>query len=485
MRRYSSKLKLERMEELKTEQIRKMVEYGWEEDEAAKFAVLSAASRPLAEALKEQSQRYAASTYTICRQLYARAGQQEVIPPMLYCHLLNGPGGLAVEDEGWLGILKPDAFGFQGITSKALVTVTDIANNFTPSGFAIRIHPNGMRIVCTLLELEPWTCPTHSAGLPTLADCSHPSWRFEPLCGQLYDVVSPEPYRPIDSPVVGFESAPADHYGAHAAVMTAAHSGTFPPNTLFKLQRRVPKEAGFVHERTGVRVMQELLVVRATFCQPADVDGADAAEMAAGRFATPTLQYASRAAYIRNLRDVCEAPTLTMVQELDREFAWTDWLGTEYTLRAEFDYCAGVASRCDSCTAGVRDADNGGRTLGDFRARVNEHIRARRQGGLGLNLDEAHAYLSDEETLAVRLYSGPAFQPINVFLRQIASLTGKHRAAILRHADLTFSATVSHVCSAIRKLAAVNTAEETHNSRSASRRSTRPRFASFQSDPQM
>ena len=426
-RRYSQvcKLELSRMAELKAEQIRKMVEFGWEPDEAVTFAVLSAASQPLAQALKENSQRYAASTYTICRQLYARAGAQEALPPMLYCHLLNGPGALAIEDKGWFGILKPDAHGFQGITSKALVTATDIANNFAPSGFAIRVHHSGLRI--------------------------------------FYDVNSPEPYRPIDSPVVGFESAPADHYGAHAAVMTAAHSGSFPPNTLFKVKRKIPKDVGFVHERTGVRVMQELLVVSATFCQPA-VDEADAAEMTAGRFSTPTLQYVSRAAYIRNLTDVCEAPTLTMAQEFDRDFAWTDWLGSEYTLRAEFEYCAGVASRLEACTAGVRDAANGGCTPHDFRARVNEHIRARRQLGLGINLDEDHAFLTLDETLAVRLYSGPAFQPINVFLRQIASLTGKHRAAVLRHAELTFSATVSHICSAIRKLAAVNTEEVTRAS---------------------
>ena len=62
--------------------------------------------------------------------------------------------------------------------------------------------------------------------------------------------------------------------------------------------------------------------------------------------------------------------------------------------------------------------------------------------------------------LAVRLYSGPAFQPINTFLRQIAGLSGVYRAELAQNPKLTFAATVGHLCRAIRKLAAVATPEE-------------------------
>ena len=65
-----------------------------------------------------------------------------------------------------------------------------------------------------------------------------------------------------------------------------------------------------------------------------------------------------------------------------------------------------------------------------------------------------------EEVLAIRLYSGPAYQPINTFLRQISTLTGDHRKAMANHAGLTFAATVRHICCGIRKLAAVVTPEE-------------------------
>ena len=65
-----------------------------------------------------------------------------------------------------------------------------------------------------------------------------------------------------------------------------------------------------------------------------------------------------------------------------------------------------------------------------------------------------------DEVLAVRLYSGPAYDPINGFLRQVAGLSGRYREAIARHAEVTFTATIGHLCRAVRKLAAVATHEE-------------------------
>merc|ERR1719188_1974876 len=65
-----------------------------------------------------------------------------------------------------------------------------------------------------------------------------------------------------------------------------------------------------------------------------------------------------------------------------------------------------------------------------------------------------------EEVLGVRLYSGPAYQPINDFLRQLANLRGACRAAVAGHPRLTFAATIAHICHAIRKLSAVATPGE-------------------------
>ena len=51
-------------------------------------------------------------------------------------------------------------------------------------------------------------------------------------------------------------------------------------------------------------------------------------------------------------------------------------------------------------------------------------------------------------------------QPINTFLRQLAELKEPYKTALARHPGLSFGATVTHISDAIRKLAAVATAEE-------------------------
>ena len=43
-----------------------------------------------------------------------------------------------------------------------------------------------------------------------------------------------------------------------------------------------------------------------------------------------------------------------MAEEFDRALRWTDWRGAEHSLRGEWAYVTGRASRCDGCSAGVR-----------------------------------------------------------------------------------------------------------------------------------
>lgn len=51
-------------------------------------------------------------------------------------------------------------------------------------------------------------------------------------------------------------------------------------------------------------------------------------------------------------------------------------------------------------------------------------------------------------------------QVINTFLRQLGRLSGSFQMELARHPGLSFSCTVSHLCSAIRKLADVAMAED-------------------------
>lgn len=58
------------------------------------------------------------------------------------------------------------------------------------------------------------------------------------------------------------------------------------------------------------------------------------------------------------------------------------------------------------------------------------------------------------------LRAGPAYQPINDFLRAVGQLQGVHRSRLVTDAATTFAATVASLCSAIRKLAAVTSPGE-------------------------
>ena len=174
------------------------------------------------------------------------------------------------------------------------------------------------------------------------------------------------------------------------------------------------------------------------------------------------LVYGTRASYIAGNDDVLGRPVLTMDQECSRKWQFEDWKGVRYVLANEWEYVKGAACELPDCTAGVRDVGNTGRTVRDFSDEVNSFIEERRRQGYGTVLPSGEfAYLTTEEVLAVRLFSGPAHQLLNSFLRQVAKLDASHRQVLANDPEITFAATVRHICRAIRKLSAVATPEET------------------------
>ena len=141
-----------------------------------------------------------------------------------------------------------------------------------------------------------------------------------------------------------------------------------------------------------------------------------------------SLQYASRQAFVKGLDDIITRPLLTLEQEFTRDYAWTDYKGASYTLREEWEYVNGPAVPATDKTPGTRDKDNGGVTLQQFCDRINDHIAKRRVELKAADPyapmpSEANAFLTREEVLAVRLYSGPAYQVVNHFLRAIGSMS--------------------------------------------------------------
>jgi hypothetical protein len=173
-----------------------------------------------------------------------------------------------------------------------------------------------------------------------------------------------------------------------------------------------------------------------------------------------TLTYTKREAFLKGLDDLIAKPTLTMMAEFARDDRWVDWKGVGYRAQHEWAYTNGPARTKEGCTPGTRDANNDGKTPQQFLEQMNNFINSRREQGHGVMLPDEHAFLNLDEVIAVRLYSGPAYQPINTFLRQISSLTDAFRHAVGQHPGLTYAATVGHICRAIRKLAAVATPDE-------------------------
>ena len=211
------------------------------------------------------------------------------------------------------------------------------------------------------------------------------------------------------SDVICFESQPDDEHGAHSAIALGTEErGAFPPNTLFRLKKI--EGPGEWEAPGGVRPRQRLLTVTATYQPPrAGPSASGVASKLCGTLVT--LQYGSKAKFIAGLDDLLARPMVSMAHEFEREGVWTDWQGVEYSLRAEWGYVNGAAVAAAGCTPGTRDAENDGKTPHDFLREANAFIRARREAGHGTRMAEADAFLTLEEVLGVRLYSGPVSLP--------------------------------------------------------------------------
>ena len=396
-----------------------MVACGWPRERAELLRLLMLGRNAFAKALSERDGRYAASTYALSEALFAQRGAQRHRPAgrFYYRHvedptraITTHAHSLAEDDAAWRSLETPDATGFRGLTCRSALSVDGGADAFVIDGF------------CDV------------KGSPA-----------------------------AESDVVCFESAPDDALGAHAPVPTGEHIAVFPPNTLFRLKR--VDEPGSWEAPGGLRPRRRLLVVSATYQKPRS---ALSSRNHGGKMceSVVTLQYGNRDAFVRGLDDILARPALTMAQEFARDHTWTDWKGGAYSLREEWAYVSGAAVATPGCTPGTRDADNGGKTPVDFMEEVNAHIRRRREqaeqrgGGAKPLLLEKDAFLTLDEVLAIRLYSGPSYQPINTFLRSVSTLRGDARAALASHAGLTFAATVRYIIQGIRKLSAVTTEEE-------------------------
>ena len=128
----------------------------------------------------------------------------------------------------------------------------------------------------------------------------------------------------IDSPVVRFDSDPPDMRGYHTAVVVGPNRGAFPPNTLFALKEVI--EGGFTYDvpggpEGGIRVRQNLLIVSATWADPAVRGSEGQAEASKLCGHVHLLTYGRREDFAKGL-DAIFLPGLAMAHEFDREQSW-------------------------------------------------------------------------------------------------------------------------------------------------------------------
>eukprot|EP01052_Picozoa_sp_SAG31_P027381 SAG31_NODE_2560_length_5482_cov_7.141373_4_plen_744_part_01 len=397
--------------------IEQLVAAGWPRSDAeVTICALEVFPNQLARSLRDRDPRFVATQFALADAISAAAVRQHVggtsvIAPRLYANLHAVVGtSLCGGDPQWGSLTEPDHTGFCGLSSTVAIAEAHCdARCFGPEGYRKRV--------------------TSEEGLK---------------------------FVPVDGEVVCFESKPADENGFHSAVMLTETRGTFPPLTLFRL--REIKEPGEWEAPGGLHPAQRLLVCTATYRPPLPASDANGSIDGKLCIAGNTLRYGDKTKYIAGLDDLLLMPALTMAEEWDRDLEWQDWKAQRHTSQVVWSY---VTHQAIADVKTRRDLKNQGKTPTQFCRDVNKFIQTRREAGCGDFLPEANAFLTVDEVIAVRLYSGPAYQPINDFLRQISSLTGKVRKYMAMNPELTFAATVGHICRAIRKLSAVSIAEDT------------------------
>ena len=157
--------------------------------------------------------------------------------------------------------------------------------------------------------------------------------------------------------------------------------------------------------------------------------------------------------YVRGVVEIVFARPLTMAEEWARDHRWTDWEGESFGGRREWDYVwSQPAVEGRGGIAGF-DQGHGGWRLADFRQLYVERVAA---AGGGVELVPTL-----EEVAAARLYTGPAYQKVNGFMRLVGQVKERHwRARLAQLRDFTYSSTVHHLMNAIRKLTQIAALEQ-------------------------
>jgi hypothetical protein len=254
----------------------------------------------------------------------------------------------------------------------------------------------------------------------------------------------------INSPVVCIESEAPDGIYLKSAVHIGDDQYMLPPFCLISVVKI--EEPGEWEYLPGKCMNQRLITIRPTFLTP--FVNEDVNSNATNKFVTARtfLSFGNSSDVRRGLQEITHESPLTMIQEWARNDKWTDWKGRSFMAWKEYQYATGVVPPSADSEA-LRDAGHHGWSLDTFSSKINAQVRenASRKG-----LADVYE-LNAQEVIAIRLYTGPGFQPINEFLRETFKLSTSWRRKIAGDHTYTYAKTVCHLSDGLRKLARVNT----------------------------
>ena len=402
----------------------KTEEQGWTLANAEAHTALTGSNGAvMADAMRAKDPKFAAATYALYTALATASlmqGTRGEMPPRVYHHMTGGPSSAQSRAPKLAHIQKADAYGFKGFTCYAELPCSEDPNMFAEDG--------------TYLPRAKF-----KEGKPV--------------------------YEPSTSDVLCMISRPEDATGLHSVIHTWVNEWRAPPNTLFRLLKI--HEAGTWQPRPGVFPNVRCFDVTMTYL-------ANPASIAALQKTTTfiqkiPLQFADRQAYARGTHELTSSPVLTLEQEWLRNNTWRARDGSIFNSNEEWAYVKGIAGTAPQQSgsidgefqlttfAGQRDVSNEGMSAQDFVERANDFLRKRAKA---INEElSPDSFLTMDEVLSLRLYTGPAFQPLNLWLRNVGRLDAFLRVSIAQDSDITYGATVGAICSALRKLARVGTPE--------------------------
>merc|ERR1712185_465844 len=110
------------------------VDHGWPRVDAEAYLLITAAvAAPLAAAVRERSNRYAASTHAVCDALAQRARQVTEAAPPVYLNL-TGEFGLATDDPAFAALAQRGASAGLGLVTNGVARGEPAGSNAFPNG---------------------------------------------------------------------------------------------------------------------------------------------------------------------------------------------------------------------------------------------------------------------------------------------------------------------------------------------------------------